>query len=57
MEDNYYDHDEEDVLHDAFLMIVSERTDYENIEDVLIGETIYEQHSLDFWKENIDSFK
>lgn len=57
MEDNYFDIDEEDVLHDAFLMIVSDSTDYENIEDVLLGETIYEQHSLDYWRENIDSFE
>jgi hypothetical protein len=56
MEDNYFDLDEEDVLHDAFLMIVSERTDYENIEDVLIGETLFEQESLDYWREEVDSF-
>ena len=55
--ENYFDHEQEDALHDAFLMIHSERTDYENIEDVLVGETIYEAHSLTYWKENVDSFR
>lgn len=50
-DDNYFNHEQEDVIHDAFLMIVSERTDYENIEDVLVGETIYQQETLDHWKE------
>ncbi|MFB6352934.1 MAG: hypothetical protein ABEJ92_02500 [Halobacteriales archaeon] len=54
MSENYFDHDEEDVLHDAFLMIVCERTDYENIEDVLVGETIYDERTLDYWKQNAD---
>lgn len=48
--DNYFDHTEEDVLHDAFLMIVHEDTDYENIEDVLINETIFDAESLKHWK-------
>lgn len=56
-DENYFDHEQEDVLHDAFLMIVSERTDYENIEDVLVGETIYEQDGLDYWREEVDSFR
>lgn len=56
-DDNYFDHEQEDALHDAFLMIVSERTDYDNIEDVLIGETIFEQEGLDYWREEVDSFE
>lgn len=53
MSDHYFDHDEEDVLHDAFLMIVSDGNDYENIEDVLLGETIYDQRSINIWKEEL----
>lgn len=51
-DDNYFDHEQEDVLHDAFLMTVSPRTDYETIEDVLIGETIYDKDTIDYWTEN-----
>lgn len=47
---NYFDHDEEDVLHDAFLMIVSSDTEYDCIEDVLKNETIYDQQTIDFWR-------
>lgn len=50
-EDNYFDHDEEDVVHDAFLMIASSDTDYESIEDVLLGETIYTEHTISYWCE------
>lgn len=54
---NYFDHVEEDVLHDAFLMIVSDSTDYESIEDVLVGETIYEERTIEYWTENVDNFR
>lgn len=50
-EDNYFDHAEENAVHDAFLMIVSNDTDYENIEDVLVGETIFDADSLAYWRE------
>ena len=53
-EDNYFDSNEEDALHDAFLMSHSERTDYDNLRDVLLGETIFEERGLDWWQENID---
>lgn len=47
----FFDFGEEDAIHDAFLMIVSPETDYENIEDVLVGESSYDQDTLDHWKE------
>jgi hypothetical protein len=52
-EDNYFESDEEDVVHDAFLMIASSETDYGDIEDVLIGETIYDEHTIEFWKDEL----
>lgn len=53
MSDNYFDHKEEDILHDAFLMIADSSTEYENIEDVLIGETIYETRSIEIQKKRL----
>ena len=49
--DNYFDHEEENAVHDAFLMIIDSRTDYENIEDVLMGETIFDERSIREWKQ------
>jgi len=50
---NYFDIDEEDVLHDAFLMIVSNNEKYEDIEDVLVEETRMRQEALDRTKDRI----
>jgi hypothetical protein len=50
---NYFDIDEEDVLHDAFLMIVSNNKKYDDIEDVLVEETLFEQAALDRTKDRI----
>ena len=55
-DNNYFDHDEEDVLHDAFLMMQSEKTTYETIEDVLLNETVYDEDTIKFWSEHVDEF-
>lgn len=54
MTDNYFDSNEEDVVHDVFLMILSDDTDYENIEDVLLGETTFTQRTIDYWSEEYE---
>lgn len=38
-ENNYFTHEQACAIHDAHLMIESDETDYESIEDVLLGET------------------
>lgn len=50
---NYFDIIEEDAVHDAFLMIVSNNETYENLEDVLVEETTFTQEALDRTKERI----
>lgn len=54
-ENNYFDIDEEDVLHDAFLMIADGGTDYDCLEDVIRGETAFDERALNVhrdWKTN-----
>jgi hypothetical protein len=50
---NYFDAEEESAVHDAFLMIVSNNDTYEDIEDVIVEETSFEQEALDRTKERI----
>lgn len=50
-DDNYFDIIEEYQVHDAFLMIVSDDTDYNNIEDVLLNETTFTKESIEAHKE------
>lgn len=45
----YFDRDQEDVLHDAFLMINSSDTEYETLIEVILGETQYDESALDGW--------
>lgn len=47
----YFDRDQEDVLHDAFLMINSSDTEYETLREVILGETRYGEESLEVWEE------
>jgi hypothetical protein len=55
MEDeNYFDPTEEGALRDAWCMIHSDETDYNTLREVILGETILKEQSLDYWKENID---
>ena len=49
--DNYFDHEEENAVGIAFLMIIDGSTDYENIEDVLIGETTWDERRIREWKQ------
>lgn len=51
---NYFDSREENGLHDAYLMIQSDKTEYECLKDVLLGETIFDEEGLEFWEENVD---
>jgi hypothetical protein len=47
-DNNYFDMEQEDVVHDVFLMVKSDKTDYECIEDVLLGETSFTENALGF---------
>lgn len=53
--ENYFDTTEEDVVHDVFLMILSDENDYESVEDVLIGETNFGEHTVEHWKDAHDA--
>jgi len=54
-DENYFDADEEDALHDAWCMIHSDETEYDTFREVILGETIFEEHALDYWAENIEN--
>lgn len=45
-EENYFNLEEEDALHDAFLMIRSDETEYDNLRDVILGETLFTEDSF-----------
>jgi hypothetical protein len=47
-EENYYNFEQENVVHDVFLMIQSDRTEYETVEDVLLAETTFTENALGF---------
>lgn len=49
-DDNWFDHKGENAVHDAWLMIESDKTDYDSIEDVLVGETIFTEDTIEYWR-------
>jgi hypothetical protein len=50
-DNNYFDIKQENVVHDVFLMIESEETEHDCIEDVLIAETTFTEDDLSWAKE------
>jgi len=52
---NHFDAIEEDVLHEAWCLIHSDDTEYNNLREVILGETVYDDYALDFAKEQFDT--
>lgn len=49
-DDIWFDRTQENSIMDAWLMIESDDTDYDSIDDVVLGETTFTEETLESWR-------
>jgi len=53
---NYFDADEEDALQEAWAMMQSDKIEHDTLREVILNETVYDEHTLDYWAAEIDDY-
>jgi len=49
--DNWFDVEQENSVHDAFLMVADPDCEHESIRDVIINETTFTEENCEMWEE------